>query len=109
MMQKIDCLMFTLQLTLESGPCRQTTYIIYTDRWLELNVQGVDYAYTLQGWLKGVNSGSMIATNDIGHDGDITPPSSSNPNAHFARDAYGVNLGYFDGDFSPINVSAASY
>lgn len=93
----------------------QANYIYYLHGPLartelgELNVQGVDYAYTLHGWLKAINSGSMIETNDIGKDGDITPPSSSNPNAHFARDAFGVNLGYYSGDYSPINLSAPSF
>ncbi|WP_315819578.1 hypothetical protein [Paraflavitalea speifideaquila] len=29
-------------------------------------VQGIDYAYTLQGWLKGMNSTGATATHDIG-------------------------------------------
>ncbi|WP_315814235.1 hypothetical protein [Paraflavitalea speifideaquila] len=32
-------------------------------------VQGIDYAYTLQGWLKGMNSTGATATHDIGGDG----------------------------------------
>jgi hypothetical protein len=41
-------------------------------------VQGVDYAYTLQGWLKGVNSMALDTARDMGKDGGLT-----------ARDAYG--------------------
>ena len=32
-------------------------------------VQGIDYAYTLQGWIKGVNSNTMDKSRDIGQDG----------------------------------------
>ncbi|QNR87021.1 hypothetical protein H9N25_11865 [Pedobacter riviphilus] len=53
-------------------------------------VQGVDYAYTLQGWLKGVN-GSTLNTNDIGNDG-----------TDIAKDALAYSLGYYQGDYSPI-------
>jgi hypothetical protein len=71
----------------------------------EQKVQGVDYAYTLQGWLKGVNSSGMMAGMDIGLDGVTDVPS--NPNAGVARDAYGFTLDYyFDSDFKdyyPIN------
>ncbi|MDD3686748.1 MAG: hypothetical protein PHE56_08275, partial [Bacteroidales bacterium] len=34
-------------------------------------VQALDYAYTLQGWLKGVNSDAPDASRDIGKDGDV--------------------------------------
>lgn len=38
----------------------------------ELQVQGIDYAYSLQGWLKGVNSTAVGNGNfDIGADGKI--------------------------------------
>jgi hypothetical protein len=32
-------------------------------------VQGIDYAYTLQSWLKGVNSSSLNPVYDMGEDG----------------------------------------
>jgi len=59
-------------------------------------VQGVDYAYTLQGWLKGVNSTSVVNTSDMGQD--------NNP---VARDAYGYALYYYGNgstiaDYTPI-------
>jgi hypothetical protein len=48
-------------------------------------VQGIDYAYTLQGWLKGVNSTSVNdGTFDMEADG-----KSRSANANMARDAYG--------------------
>jgi YD repeat-containing protein len=56
-----------------------------------LKVQGIDYAYTIHGWLKGVNGGVMKdQTNDIGKDGRPT-----GVNATVARDAFGYVLGYY--------------
>jgi RHS repeat-associated protein len=55
----------------------------------EDHVQGVDYTYTIQGWLKGINH----PTSDPGHDGEgITNTSSG-------KDAFGMALGYFPQDF----------
>ncbi len=70
----------------------------------ELQVQGLDYAYTLQGWLKGVNSTSVYeGIKDMGQDGNINPPAGTNSNV--ARDAYGFSLNYFNGDYKPIGGS----
>ncbi|MBW8686986.1 hypothetical protein [Chitinophaga rhizophila] len=60
-------------------------------------VQGVDYAYTLQGWLKGVNSTSLQAAHDMGGDGgngSVVP-----------KDAFGFTLHYFgEDDYRPISA-----
>ncbi|PCJ64359.1 MAG: hypothetical protein COA58_13475 [Bacteroidetes bacterium] len=64
----------------------------------ELNVQGLDYAYTLHGWLKGVNSNSLDEERDLGQDG-----YSLGANALVARDVFGFSLHYFEGDYTPIN------
>jgi hypothetical protein len=58
-------------------------------------VQGVDYAYTLQGWLKGVNSMALDTSIDMGRDGSGTIT---------ARDAYGFQLNYFTGDYKAVNT-----
>lgn len=64
-------------------------------------VQGVDFAYTLQGWLKGVNGISLLSGRDIGQDG---------ANALTAKDVFGYTLTYFDDavsgkqDYKPIDV-----
>jgi RHS repeat-associated protein len=63
-------------------------------------VQGIDYAYTLQGWLKGVNSTSLNADHDMGLDGKV-----SGNNWYIGRDAYGFNLNYFTGEYKSINTS----
>ncbi|HEX9981222.1 MAG TPA: hypothetical protein VGB50_11725, partial [Flavobacterium sp.] len=54
-------------------------------------VQGTDYAYTLQGWLKAVNSENMVnAANDMGADGNFV-----------SKDAYGFSLSYYGDDYQP--------
>ncbi|SFN33738.1 RHS repeat-associated core domain-containing protein [Chitinophaga sp. YR627] len=53
----------------------------------EQQVQGIDYAYTLQGWLKGINSTSDMPVFDMGSDGSST--------SIVARDAFGVALHYY--------------
>ncbi|MET0637786.1 MAG: RHS repeat-associated core domain-containing protein [Chitinophagaceae bacterium] len=55
-------------------------------------VQGVDYAYTLQGWIKGVNGIGLTQAGDMGGDGTIT-----------GMDEYAYNLNYFTGDYSAIS------
>jgi RHS repeat-associated protein len=54
-------------------------------------LQGVDYAYTIQGWLKGVNGSSLTPDKDMGKDGLNTGTPSV-----FGRDIYGYALHYFD-------------
>ncbi|MFH6988808.1 thrombospondin type 3 repeat-containing protein [Flavobacterium collinsii] len=51
-------------------------------------VQGLDYIYTLQGWLKGVNSEQLGTAYDAGKDGLIV-----------AKDAFGFALNYYKGDY----------
>ena len=69
----------------------------------QYKVQGVDYAYTLQGWLKGINSDSLSAAFDMANDG-----LSGNPMfGRVSRDVYGFKLGYYTGDYTPIDVSNA--
>lgn len=63
-------------------------------------VQGMDYAYTLQGWIKGVNSDVLDPSRDIGQDGEITAS-----NGAIGRDAYGYSLGYYTGDYTQKDVS----
>ena len=67
-------------------------------------VQGLDYAYTLQGWLKGVNSTSLSPLYDMGLDGD-----TSHQNRYIARDAYGYSLNYFTGDYTAIGTGVAPF
>jgi len=64
-------------------------------------VQGIDYAYTLQGWLKGINSNTAIPRNDMGGDGGAGSP--------FASDRYGFSLQYFTNDYMPIAPRDAAH
>lgn len=54
----------------------------------EHNIQGVDYYYTLQGWIKGVNS----PEGTFGEDGTENNPS-------FNADEFAYTLHYFEGDY----------
>ena len=62
-------------------------------------VQGMDHAYTVQGWLKGINADDINTRTDIGNDARY---DSKNLHALFGMDAAGFTLGYFDGDYSPL-------
>lgn len=75
----------------------------------EDHVQGLDYTYTIQGWLKALNAPTLNPVNDPGQDGVGA--------SVFQKDEYGFVLGYygaqtgFNGDFkrgsSVINAPAA--
>jgi len=65
-------------------------------------VQALDYAYTLQGWLKGVNSDILNPEKDMGRDAYVDPTIANN-NQYVGTDQFGFSLGYFDGDYSPVN------
>jgi YD repeat-containing protein len=60
-------------------------------------VQGLDYAYTIQGWLKGVNSEKLDAEDDIGNDGYY------GTNNKVAKDAMGYTLNYYSNDDDNFN------
>jgi RHS repeat-associated protein len=60
------------------------------------SVQGIDYAYTLQGWLKAVNSGNKAA--DIGN--DFAKSSIT------ATDAFGFGLNYHTDDYVPVTANS---
>ena len=62
-------------------------------------VQGLDYTYTIQGWPKGLNTGTLTADRDPGKDG-----STGSSNTAVARDIVGTSLEYFDGDYTPVGL-----
>ncbi|MBN4081587.1 RHS repeat-associated core domain-containing protein [bacterium AH-315-C07] len=72
----------------------------------EDHIQGLDYVYTLQGWLKGVNHSSLETEKDPGKDNGLGDHNN------FAPDAFGMVLGYHNNDFkrdgSPFNNTTAS-
>ena len=70
-------------------------------------IQGIDYAYTLQGWLKDINGYGSLGrylldrydSYDIGNDGVI---QTDNVNRLFAHDGYTTSIQYFQGDYTPV-------
>ncbi|MEO1652008.1 MAG: malectin domain-containing carbohydrate-binding protein, partial [Bacteroidota bacterium] len=63
----------------------------------EDKIQGLDYAYTIQGWLKGINGPSPQADSlDMGQDGSGA--------SDFAPDEWGMALGYYEGDYTSKNA-----
>lgn len=69
-------------------------------------VQGLDYAYTLSGWLKGMNGDALDPNKEMGIDG-----KPSGAHQFIARDAAGFSLSYFINDYKPIGATnfEASY
>jgi len=65
-------------------------------------VQGIDYAYTLQGWMKSVNSETLDSTRDMGLDGYVI---TGNNDSMFAKDIFGYTLNYFHNDYNSITAS----
>ena len=62
-------------------------------------VQGINYAYTLQGWIKSINPAPYT-----GGSFTLRPDSSGNV---VANNSYGLVLDYFDGDYNPISKAAS--
>jgi RHS repeat-associated protein len=59
------------------------------------DLQGMDYIYTINGWLKGINVATLSESTDPGGDGH-----TSGDHQHFGRDAFGMELHYHSGDYS---------
>lgn len=102
----------------------------------QLKVQGLDYIYTLQGWIKGVNGTDEEIKLDAGRDGialnspkgttDLINGQQVNTTVEnngtynttgegyhsihnpIAADAFGYVLSYFDGDYSPITPTTSN-
>jgi RHS repeat-associated protein len=70
-------------------------------------IQGVDYAYTIQGWLKGINSYTTGNGNlDMGKDG--TEEGSLHA-AGFPKDVTAELLNYFPNDYKKIGAEGAPF
>lgn len=68
-------------------------------------VQGLDYAYTINGWMKGLNSTALMASRDGGKDGSKNFNGiNSYRNELVATDVMGYSLGYFDDDYKGIGA-----
>ncbi len=75
----------------------------------EDKVQGLDYVYTLNGWLKAINNPAMSASTDPGYDGNT---SGTTTNQKVAKDAFAEILNYHTYDFvhtgSPFEYASAN-
>ncbi len=71
----------------------------------EDRVQGIDYTYTIHGWLKGINHPDLLSdvSKDPGQDG-----INDGLNSTVGKDAFGMALTYYNGDFvkdgSPFKI-----
>ncbi|MEZ4939331.1 MAG: RHS repeat-associated core domain-containing protein [Saprospiraceae bacterium] len=83
----------------------------------ERRVQGLDYAYTLQGWLKGMNASALrldtaqvadFATRDMGRDGKSGNTGDLARNKTVARDVAAFTLGYYYGEYRQISTIASN-
>lgn len=70
----------------------------------EKKVQALDYAYTIQGWLKTVNGEELSPATMMGHDG-----LSNTLNSQGGRDAFGYSLSYFANDYTSANTGMLDY
>lgn len=69
-------------------------------------VQGMDYAYTINGWIKATNASTLNTSRDIGKDGTTGYAGNNNQiHAYFAKDVIGNTIGYFGGDYTAIGTS----
>src|SRR5690554_490630 len=66
----------------------------------EDKVQAMDYAYTIQGWIKSVNGEEIDENTMMGRDG-----KAMTINSQIARDAYGYSLSYYDRDYNSSNTA----
>ena len=79
----------------------------------EQKVQGLDYYYTIHGWLKGINMPSQhFPCNDgspnISYNPEFDPGKdglNGTLNQYLARDEMALSLGYYEGDYTPIGTT----
>lgn len=67
-------------------------------------VQGSDYVYTINGWLKTVNGSTLHTERDMGKDGTSTAVATT-LNSNTARDAMAFSLGYYESDYTSIGAN----
>lgn len=72
----------------EHGPLKRTLIG-------EHHVQGLDYVYSIHGWLKSINTPHLSTTTDPSQDGNGITSLSDTP-----QDRFGMTLGYYEGDFA---------
>lgn len=73
----------------------------------QLGVQGIDYAYTLQGWLKGMNTTAIVPGTDAGGGFDMGGDGATN--TRVAKDALGFSLNYYRSYVDANSVEHTDY
>jgi LysM repeat protein len=73
----------------------------------EDHVQGLDYLYTTEGWLKSINSPNLTHGSDPGNDGAMVgnTPADTWKTTFTAQDIFGMSLGYYQGDYNRVSGS----
>ncbi|MBL4710780.1 MAG: hypothetical protein JKY48_20340, partial [Flavobacteriales bacterium] len=74
----------------------------------ELQVQGMDKAYTLQGWIKAMNSTVLDPLKDMGKDGRQFIGSLASLSSQVAQDALAFTLGYYETDYKSIDTDPSN-
>jgi len=67
----------------------------------DLNVQSVQYAYTIQGWLKAINGDILNPSVEMGKDG--------NGGGLYPKDVMAHSLDYFNGDYKQIGTQSVMH
>lgn len=63
----------------------------------DMQVQGIQYAYSIQGWLKAINADVLHPDADMGHDGQTSPL--------MPKDVFAHALDYHQDDYKPIGTA----
>lgn len=72
-------------------------------------VQSLEYAYTIQGWLKSVNTDVLNSAMDMGRNGlSMATPPPPNGDQLYARDVIAHALHYFKDDYKAIGTDVAT-
>ena len=67
-------------------------------------IQQVDYTYTIQGWIKGINNPNQVTT-QTSSSSNLTGSSIQHD---YLSSAFGMSLGYYQGDFTRNNAGTAN-
>jgi RHS repeat-associated protein len=67
-------------------------------------VQGIDHAYTLQGWLKAVNANTLGPDHDMAADAST---ATDHIHGNVGHDAFGYSLHYYEDDYTPKAAASA--
>jgi RHS repeat-associated protein len=70
------------------GPLKRT--LVGEDK-----IQGIDYTYTINGWLKGINHSSLNGTSSL----DPSEDGMTGGDTDIAPDGFGMVLNYFNNDY----------